>query len=53
MKRHSQQKVPLDMDRDHITPSYLRALRLAVLKAMVVRSHKEDTSDRGHRVRRR
>jgi hypothetical protein len=44
MKRQSQQKVPLDMDHDHITPSYLQALRIAVLKVMVVRLHKEDAS---------
>ncbi|MFZ0761005.1 MAG: S53 family peptidase [Candidatus Sulfotelmatobacter sp.] len=45
MKRHSQHKVPLNTDRDHITPSYLRALHLAVLKARVVRQRKEDASD--------
>ncbi|MHB9044387.1 MAG: hypothetical protein ACYC35_00455 [Pirellulales bacterium] len=28
-----QQKVPLNMDRDNVTPSYLRAIRVAVLNA--------------------
>jgi subtilase family serine protease len=44
MKRNSQRKVPLNMDRDHITPSYLHTLRVAVLNTMMVRLHKEDTS---------
>lgn len=36
---------PPQPDRDHTTPSYLRALRVAVLSARVVRLHKEDASD--------
>ena len=28
-----QQKVPLNMDRDNVTPAYLRAIRVAVLNA--------------------
>jgi len=45
MKRNSQQKVPLNMNRDHIKPSYLRTLRAVVLKALVIRQRKEDASD--------
>jgi hypothetical protein len=44
MKRRSQQKVPLSMDRDHITLSYVRALRVAVLSATAVRTRKEDAT---------
>jgi len=50
MKRYSQQKVPLNLDRD-IAPSYLRTLRVAVLISRVVRLHKEDASDlRGTKI---
>ena len=37
MKNHSQQKMPLNLDCGNITPSYLRALRVVVLKATVIR----------------
>lgn len=36
------QKVPLNADRDNVTPGYLRALRLAVLNAMHDRLSVED-----------
>jgi hypothetical protein len=44
MTRQSQQKMLLEIDHDHIMPSYLQALRDAVLAAMVLRLHK-DASD--------
>jgi hypothetical protein len=44
MKRQSQ-KVPLNTDQDHITPSYLRALGAAVRLARVVRRRMEDAND--------
>ena len=37
MKNHAQQKMPLNLDCGNITPSYLRALRVVVLKATVIR----------------
>jgi len=37
MKRHSGQKVSLNMDRHNITPSYLRTLHGVVLKILLVR----------------
>lgn len=37
MNCQSQQKVPLNPARDHITPSHLSALRVMVLKATVIR----------------
>ena len=42
MKHNSQLKVPLNMDRDNITPSYLRVLRAAVQISRVVRPRKEN-----------
>ena len=37
MKRHCSQKVLLKMDRNNITPSYLRKLRAVVLRTMAIR----------------
>ena len=37
-----QQKVPLNMDRDNVTPSYLRTIRVAVLNATHHLIEKED-----------
>jgi hypothetical protein len=45
MKRQSQEKTLLEIDHDHIKPSYFQALRVAVLAAMAARMHKEDASD--------
>lgn len=39
-----QQKVPLNMDRDNVTPAYLRAIRVAVLNATFERITKEDAA---------
>jgi hypothetical protein len=38
------QKVPLNVDRDNVTPSYLQELRTAVLNAMHSRISKEDAA---------
>ena len=38
------QKVPLNMDRDNVTPSYLRAIRVAVLNHTDTLISKEDTA---------
>ena len=46
MNRHSQQKVPLSMERDNVTPSYLRALRVAVLICRAVERNKLLTTKR-------
>jgi len=40
MKRQSERRLPVNTDRDHITPSSLQALRVAVLKVMLVRTSK-------------
>jgi hypothetical protein len=37
MNHQSQQKVPLNLACDPITPSYLSALRVIVLRAKVIR----------------
>lgn len=39
-----QQKVPVNLDRDNVTPGYLRSLRVAVLNAMADHLTKEDAS---------
>jgi hypothetical protein len=39
-----QQKVPLNMDRDNVTPAYLRAIRVAVLNATFNRVTKDDAA---------
>jgi hypothetical protein len=39
-----QQKVPLNMDRDNVTPGYLRAIRVAVLNATHDRITEEDAA---------
>ena len=39
-----QQKVPLNMDRDNVTPAYLRAIRVAVLNATHDRITEEDAA---------
>jgi hypothetical protein len=39
-----QQKVPLNVDRDNVTPAYLRAVRVAVLNEMAQRLTKEDAT---------
>lgn len=38
------QKVPLNMDRDNVTPSYLRKIRTAVMNQMVHELDEEDTT---------
>ena len=48
MKRNS---LPLNIDRDHITPSYLRALRVAVRAALLVRKNNLE-QERRERLRR-
>jgi len=40
-----QQKVPLNLERDNVTPSYLQSVRVAVLNAMSDRLVGEDASD--------
>ena len=42
-----QQKVPLNMDRDNVTPAYLRAIRVAVLNATHDRITGEDAARPG------
>jgi len=39
------QKVPLNMDRDNVTPAYLRQIRVAVLNAMHGQLEPGDTAD--------
>ena len=39
-----QQKVPLNMDRDNVTPAYLRAIRVAVLNATYGRITEEEAT---------
>jgi hypothetical protein len=39
-----QQKVPLNVDRDNVTPAYLKAVRVAVLNEMADRITEEDTT---------
>ena len=39
------QKVPLNVDRDNVTPAYLRTLRTAVFNEMHQQIEKEDTTD--------
>lgn len=38
------QKVPLNMDRDNVPPSYLKAVRVAVLNSIYDIIHEEDTT---------
>jgi hypothetical protein len=40
-----QQKVPLNVERDNVTPAYLRAIRVAVLNATVNLLTKNDATD--------
>lgn len=40
-----QQKVPLNVERDNVTPAYLRALRVAVLNELVNRLTSDEASD--------
>ena len=42
-----QQKVPLNMDRDNVTPAYLRAIRVAVLNATHGRITRRKHADMG------
>ena len=41
MKSQFPQKMPINLDRDNITPSYLHALRVMTLKATVIRLRKK------------
>jgi hypothetical protein len=41
MKSHFQQKMPINLDRSNVTPSYLHALRVMTLKATVIRRGKK------------
>jgi len=39
------QKVPLNMERDNVTPSYLKTLRVAVMNEMFLAVEKEEATD--------